>query len=1054
MAFGTDNDVEIRVTLDTQGAATELDGLKKRFEGLGGTADAKIEAHLKGIADAAKRAAGVDGFPQLSKAIQDAFANKNAVSAEAFAKRLQDIGVQALKAGAPMAEINARIAQYADQSRKAEGAVKGVTEATGKFSVSATALGTAIGNVVGSALVALPGLLADAAGGMVKLAKAGDNFNDISQGFDDLTRKAGATADVLLGKLRQAVSGQVDDLQLMRSANDALIAGLDPEAFVKVAGAAKKYGEQLGMDTTQAINALSNAVQTGQERMLRSFGVYFDGTKAIKDYGAAHGVAKDQLDKWAAALDPASAATIKQQAVLKLLKNTTVETGDASKGAGDAFETLQVALKNAYSQVASAIDKNDSLKQGFLDLAAAIKNTDFTPLINYLTTAINQAITAADKILKLAQAIGALGNAPISPSALAAGGNLPSSATLGKVGSFQDASAAFGQKVALADSAEQIKTLAGEYAKLQEQARQLPKEMQAGAQKYLDQIEQAATAKFQQLAKGTGDATLKITGSLGVIKNEAGKIQGIKLMPEGAAKEVDKLGASVKNTAVALDGGKKQLSDYDKAVASLGDKVKALVAPQAFPELTKKTKEAVEAFKAGDLSADQLELTLQALEDGTRGNVDAINAIAQAMGEAGKATDDWGGDLEDLEKKAKEAFDAIKTGLGGTVGGAPGAGAGTTPGGAGFGSIMTDGSPANQIANAFGSSVLGAISKGGTLKSADYKQAATGFATTAGTVIASMFPVTAPFAPLIGQAAGMITGGLFGAFAGKDTAGTRDRKMLDKKIGDGLGFDLDFKGTQFGGRFEQLGGQAQAAFSGAGNALSTLNGATTEWGANLAHVLGNNLTDLNSLQIALGKLGVSFEDAQQALTQMALDGKLSFVELQSQSNALKDVFSKGIPGAVGVADKALDNLLAAGSKGGRVAVDAIGDIGSEAKEKGIKSLQELRNFLASTGKYSAEQLDKLFSTFAEHNIKTVDDLANATQDKLLPVLATLEQKGFLKDTGKGLDDLIVKIDKIPTEKDIKINIQTTVTGDGKEYLNKEGISSGTTRTGGPGLQGG
>ena len=70
------------------------------------------------------------------------------------------------------------------------------------------------------------------------------------------------------------------------------------------------------------------------------------------------------------------------------------------------------------------------------------------------------------------------------------------------------------------------------------------------------------------------------------------------------------------------------------------------------------------------------------------------------------------------------------------------------------------------------------------------------------------------------------------------------------------------------------------------------------------------------------------------------------------------------------------------------------------------------------------------------------------------VLATLEQKGFLKDTGKGLDDLIVKIDKIPTEKDIKINIQTTVTGDGKEYLNKEGISSGTTRTGGPGLQGG
>ena len=220
-----------------------------------------------------------------------------------------------------------------------------------------------------------------------------------------------------------------------------------------------------------------------------------------------------------------------------------------------------------------------------------------------------------------------------------------------------------------------------------------------------------------------------------------------------------------------------------------------------------------------------------------------------------------------------------------------------------------------------------------------------------GAFIARKGQVVQLFEPILGNIVESIFGG--------EDAGTTARKAADKFFADAFDAnrlqviidgqlkeisDLVFKGDSlFGGEVDftdgtfsnflaSLPGEAQAAFNGVGLAFEDLLGIGQDVGGQLAAVFANNVGgSLNNLQLLVQSTGKSFEELRGFVVEAFLDGKISALEAQTALNGLAQVAQKGIPDAIGATVQAFDNLKAAGVKGGRALIDALQDIGFEAK---------------------------------------------------------------------------------------------------------------------------
>lgn len=288
---------------------------------------------------------------------------------------------------------------------------------------------------------------------------------------------------------------------------------------------------------------------------------------------------------------------------------------------------------------------------------------------------------------------------------------------------------------------------------------------------------------------------------------------------------------------------------------------------------------------------------------------------------------------------------------------------------------------------------------------------------------------------------------------GGEHPGTTARKAADKFFADAFDAnrllviidgqlqqieDLVFKGdTLFGGNsqftdgsfanfFEGLPAAAQQAFSGVGLAFEELLGVSDDISGQIAAVLANNIGgSLNNLQLLVGATGKSFEELQGYVVEAFLDGKISALEAQSALQGLAQIAQKGIPDGIGFTVKAFENLKAAGEKGGRASIDALQDIAFEAKELGIRTFPELVANLAASGQFTAEEIQQVFDALATYGITSVDQLANATNAQLIPVLAQLQAQEFpFAEAANEASELINTLDKLPGEKSFTLNVKT------------------------------
>lgn len=200
-----------------------------------------------------------------------------------------------------------------------------------------------------------------------EIAQEGDKINDAADAFSRLSARAGVASDTLLNKLNVATKETISDFNLMKSANDGLQAGLSPEALVTLATAAKRLGDQVGIDTKQAFDGLTQAVESGRVGILKQYGIMVDAEYVVNRYA-------NSQNKLASEISETTRVHLLQEEALRLMEVKLGSLGASTEGAGDKVDTLSKRFGDLYGKIAKSIDNSSGLKSLFDDIATGAKH--------------------------------------------------------------------------------------------------------------------------------------------------------------------------------------------------------------------------------------------------------------------------------------------------------------------------------------------------------------------------------------------------------------------------------------------------------------------------------------------------------------------------------------------------------------------------------------------------------------------------------------------------------------------------------------------------------
>jgi hypothetical protein len=164
--------------------------------------------------------------------------------------------------------------------------------------------------------------------------------------FDSLTKSVGLASNELLVKLRAAVHGSVDDMNLMEAANQAVQYGLvhNSDGFAHLVENAKLLGKSMGVDTVSAIDSVISGLGRHNERALKTIGLVVDQSVAEMHYRDALGLTFAVLDEYQKkAAFTAEAMRVMDEKVHSLGPQQDYATG--------GFKRMTVAITNLYDEV-------------------------------------------------------------------------------------------------------------------------------------------------------------------------------------------------------------------------------------------------------------------------------------------------------------------------------------------------------------------------------------------------------------------------------------------------------------------------------------------------------------------------------------------------------------------------------------------------------------------------------------------------------------------------------------------------------------------------------
>lgn len=126
----------------------------------------------------------------------------------------------------------------------------------------------------------------------------GEQIEAINQQFEVLAENAGIAGDALKRGLQEASAGLIDDTTLLKEANKGIVElGVNAQKLDQIMMVARQTTAVSGGSLAANFEQLTQAIASGQTRMLRSQGLMIDQKKAYDDYAKSIGVATNELSK-------------------------------------------------------------------------------------------------------------------------------------------------------------------------------------------------------------------------------------------------------------------------------------------------------------------------------------------------------------------------------------------------------------------------------------------------------------------------------------------------------------------------------------------------------------------------------------------------------------------------------------------------------------------------------------------------------------------------------------------------------------------------------------
>ena len=241
------------------------------------------------------------------------------------------------------------------------GPIDKVAKSLGMTSQSFTAVTQFAGLAVGA--------IGAATAAVVALGSRGADVADVRSAFDGFSEAAGASADVMLGKLQEGTLGTISNFDLMKLANKALGAGLVKSAddMGTLAEGAQLLADRTGGSAKEAFETLTSTIATGRTAGLKQLGLFVDTKVATEEYAKS-------LGKSAGALTDAERAQALSTGTLKVLREQLDANGKAQADFGDNVQKARVFVANFTDNLGEAIATSPVVKAGMDAIGKALQD--------------------------------------------------------------------------------------------------------------------------------------------------------------------------------------------------------------------------------------------------------------------------------------------------------------------------------------------------------------------------------------------------------------------------------------------------------------------------------------------------------------------------------------------------------------------------------------------------------------------------------------------------------------------------------------------------------
>lgn len=227
---------------------------------------------------------------------------------------------------------------------------------------------------------------------------------------------------------------------------------------------------------------------------------------------------------------------------------------------------------------------------------------------------------------------------------------------------------------------------------------------------------------------------------------------------------------------------------------------------------------------------------------------------------------------------------------------------------------------------------------------------------------------------------------------------------------------------------QQFGDKAMQTFDALGEAFKRLSGVTEDVGAQIGTMLATSLNgNLDNARLLVQQMGVSFEELEAVFLDAGLKGEMSWLQVEGAIAGVEAAFQAGRV-AAGDMVGAFDDLAASGGRGQR-ALKAVRDLGIEAMEAGVRTVEGLRDHLVASGKWAPEQIEMVMQALRQRGITSLEAIAGASDRTAGAVVADITAMGFtFSEVANEAGQIVDALAQIPDsqEKGIHFNVTSSL----------------------------